>query len=245
MIPYKLMRRTEVRPYMTYAIFALCLGVFFWELTIPRAQLMAMFTELAITGCQVTTQFFHPKTWLDITRSMFLHGGWAHLFGNMLYLVIFGPALEEYFGHWRFLGFYMFAGVAAALSQIFVTAATREMACGVMGGILPTAGNIPMVGASGAIAGILGGFILMHPGVKVRAILPIFRGIGPAFNVPALLVLGMWIGLQLISGFLALNPSAFISGVAYWAHIGGFIAGAATIFFATTFIPAPPQRRTD
>lgn len=237
------MRRTEVRPYMTYAIFTVCLAVFFWELTIPRAQLMGTFAEIAITGCQVTTQFFSPKTWLDILRSMFLHGGWAHLFGNMLYLVIFGPALEEYFGKWRFLGFYTFAGVAAALSQIFVTAATRDMGCAVP--FLPTAGNVPMIGASGAIAGVLGGFILMHPGVKVRSILPLFRGAGPMYDMPAVLVLGFWIGLQLLSGFMALNSSAFLSGVAYWAHIGGFIAGAVTIFFATTFFPAPPQRRTD
>lgn len=239
MLPYRLLRRTQVRPYVTYSLIALCFGVFFWELTLDRATLMKTFTQISITGCQVTTEFFSPKTWLDMLRSMFLHGGWAHLLGNMLYLAIFGPAIEEYFGKWRFMGFYLFAGVAAALSQIFVMNAIYDFGCA-----LPafTRGNVPMIGASGAISGILGGFILMHPGVKVRAMVPLFRGVGPSFDTPAIFVLGLWFGLQLLNGFLALNPSSFLTGgVAFWAHIGGFIFGAVTIFFATTFVPAPPQ----
>lgn len=242
MLPYKLLRRTEVRPYVTYTIFAICFGVFFWELTLDRATLTQTFQDIAITGCQVTTQFFSPKTWLDILRSMFLHGSFAHLFGNMIYLVIFGPAVEEYFGARRFVAFYLLAGVAAAFSQIFVMAATRPMGCA-----LPvfTYGNVPMIGASGAIAGVLGGFILMHPGTKVRVMIPIFRLFGPIYDAPAVLVLGFWFGLQMINGFLALNPSSFLSGgVAFWAHIGGFIFGAITVFIATMFVPAPPQRLT-
>jgi membrane associated rhomboid family serine protease len=231
LLPYRLMRRTEVRPYMTYAIFAVCFAVFFWELTIPRLSLVRTFSDIAITGCQVTGSFFTPKTWLDVFRSMFLHGGWLHLMGNMLYLVIFGPAMEEYFGHWRFLAFYLIAGIAAALSQVFV-GATVMRACS----------TIPMIGASGAIAGVMGGFILMYPGVKVRVMVPLLRGMGPTFDSPAVFVLAYWIGLQLLSGFLALNPAAFSrGGVAFWAHIGGFIAGAVMVFIMTTFVPPPDQ----
>jgi len=242
LLPYKVMRRTEVRPYITYLIFAICFGVFFWELTIPRQALMKTFVDVAITSCQVTTQFFHPKTWLDIVRSMFLHGSWSHIFGNMLYLVIFGPSVEEYFGRRRFVIFYMLAGFAAAFTQIGINAATRQLGCAVPGF---TEGNIPMIGASGAISGLLGGFILLHPGAKVRAMLPIFGGMGPSFNVPSFLVIGLWFGLQLLYGFLSLSPGSFLTGgVAFWAHIGGFIAGAITVFIATMWMPPPPQNLT-
>jgi uncharacterized protein len=247
LIPYRVMRRTEVRPYATYSILAICVGVFLWELTIPDAKLFATFTDIAITSCQLTLQWFSPKTWLDILRSMFLHGGWSHLIGNMLFLVIFGPAVEEYFGHRRFVAFYILAGVAAAISQIIVNAATRDLMCAVLPPVNPTlfnpptAGWIPMIGASGAISGLIAGFLLLHPGVKVRAMIPLFRGIGPVVDVPSWIAIGIWISLQLISGFAALAPG-FRSGVAFWAHIGGFIFGAAAVFIATTFVPAPPQR---
>jgi len=234
LLPYKLLRRTEVRPYVTYAILAMCVGFFFWELSIPRQQFARTLTAVSITGCQVTGEFFAPKTWLDTFRSMFLHANLLHLFGNMIYLLIFGPAVEEYFGRRRYMGFYVLAGVAAALSHVFVSTAVTQ-ACS----------TVPLVGASGAIAGILGGFILLHPGTKVRTMIPLFRGFGPMYDMPAVVVLGFWFVLQVISGMQVLDPTNLLANrVAFWAHIGGFIFGAVTVFIATTFIPAPDQNLT-
>ncbi|MFZ4814365.1 MAG: rhomboid family intramembrane serine protease [Phototrophicaceae bacterium] len=242
MIPLKLLRRTDVRPYMTYALVLVNILVFIWEVFLPDANVNRVFMDISITTCQVATQFFHPKTWLDILRSMFLHGGFAHLFGNMLFLVVFAPSLEEYFGHSRFLGFYLLSGVAAVLIHAGVEAATRSLGCE-----LPymTAGNVPLVGASGAISGLLGGFILMFPGTKVRTLIPIFGGIGPVGNISAFLSIGYWFALQLFSGFAAIAPSGAISNVAYWAHIGGFLFGLIAVFLATTIVPPPPQNLTE
>lgn len=244
MLPYKVLRRTTVRPYMTYLFFAISIGVFFWQLTIPRDQLVRVYTDMAITSCQVTTQFFAPKTWVDILRSMFMHGSWTHLFGNMMYLVVFGPAVEEYFGHRRFAAFYLLAGFAAAFSQVGVNAATRDLMCAVPPIASPPglpAGWVPMIGASGAISGLISGFLLLHPAVKVRVMVPIMRsGFGPTFDAPALFVILFWFGLQLLYGFMALSPGTYATGgVAFWAHIGGFIFGAVAVFMATLFKPAP------
>lgn len=234
LLPYKLLRQNDVRPYATYAILAMCIGFFFWELSIPRGQFARTLTDVSITGCQITGQFFAPKTWVDTLRSMFLHGGFAHLFGNMLYLLIFGPAVEEYFGWKKFMGFYILAGIAAALSHVFVSSTVMQ-ACS----------TVPLVGASGAIAGILGGFILLYPGTKVRTMIPLFRGFGPMYDMPAIVVLGFWFVLQMISGMQVLDPqNLIVNRVAFWAHIGGFIFGAITIFIATTFVPAPDQNLT-
>ena len=134
---------------------------------------------------------------------MFLHGGWMHLLGNMLFLWIFGDNMEDAFGHRNFAGFYLASGFCAAAFQYYAD---------------PSA-NIPMVGASGAIAGVLGGYLLLYPRAKVD-ILFIFIIFFRIFAIPAWIVLGVWFGLQLLS-----NGSD--DGVAYMAHIGGFIGGAA------------------
>lgn len=249
LLPYRVMRRTETRPYLTYALIAVNMVVFFWELTIPDAQLFATFRDIAITSCQVTTQFFSPKTWVDMLRSMFLHGSFTHLFGNMLYLVLFGPSVEEYFGRRNFLLFYFVAGFAAHFTHVGVQAATTNLGCALPPPAMPIlgmpAGYIPLIGASGAIAGLMGGFMLLHPGTKVRSIVPLFRGFGPSFDVPSLFVIGLWFGLQIISGFLSIGPTGTGTGVAFWAHIGGFITGGVMVFIATMWKPAPPQNLID
>ncbi|HVP19462.1 MAG TPA: rhomboid family intramembrane serine protease [Spirochaetia bacterium] len=150
-------------------------------------------------------------TWLTILTSMFMHAGIAHIAGNMLYLFIFGDNVEDRLGHFRYLLFYLFCGVAASLSQISVTKLT--------GGDM----RVPSLGASGAIAGVLGGYLLLFPRNRVRVIL--FRFIT---TVPAILAIGVWFLFQVVSEIGMLGQDAG-GGVAYAAHIGGFASGFITV----------------
>jgi len=140
--------------------------------------------------------------WSTLLTSMFLHGGWMHLGGNMLYLWIFGDNLEKVMGHVRFLMFYIVCGVAAGLAHIFFNARS----------------NVPTVGASGAISGILGGYMLLFPRNRVRVMMR-----GGITAVPAYVMLGLWIVIQVVSG--AMNQGGEGGGVAFMAHIGGYVAG--------------------
>jgi membrane associated rhomboid family serine protease len=195
-------RRTV--PLVTYALIALNVLFFFVELSggdafigkwafVPRRF-------LANPGADFLTIF----------TSMFMHAGWLHLGGNMLYLWIFGDNVEDNFGHVKFLIFYLLCGVAATFAQLAFSLGS----------------NVPNLGASGAIAGVLGSYILMFPQEQVRVL--IGRVVTP---VSALIVIGFWIVLQFFSGFAAIANTADTGGVAYMAHIGGFIAG-----FVLTFI---------
>jgi membrane associated rhomboid family serine protease len=140
-----------------------------------------------------------------VITSMFLHGGWLHLAGNMLFLWIFGDNLEDEMGHVGFLVFYLASGVGAAAAQ----------------SVLDLQSGIPMVGASGAIAGVLGGYLLLFPKAKVD-VLFIFVIIFRIFPIPAWIVLGLWLGAQIFSG---VSTPSDAGGVAYWAHVGGFATG--------------------
>lgn len=147
-----------------------------------------------------------------IFTAMFMHGGWLHLFGNMLYLWIFGDNVEDEFGPFKFLAFYLLCGVAATLAQYYVS----------------THSSIPNVGASGAIAGVLAAYLLMFPGARVNVLV-----YNQVVAMPAMIVLGLWIVLQLFSGFgsiAATSETTEQGGVAYMAHVGGFVAGLALTF---------------
>jgi membrane associated rhomboid family serine protease len=161
--------------------------------------------------------------YLTLITSMFMHGSLMHLAGNMLYLWIFGDNLESVLGHFRYLIFYLLTGVIAGLSHVFVTAAFG--------------GNtlIPSLGASGAISGVLGGYIVLFPGRRVRVIL-----FYQMLQVPAILAIGVWFLFQLISGAGAAGGAT--GGVAYGAHIGGFIAGLLLIKPFAIHAPAPEYR---
>jgi membrane associated rhomboid family serine protease len=145
--------------------------------------------------------------YLTTITSMFMHGGWAHIIGNMLYLWIFGDNIENRLGHRRYLIFYLLCGVLASLSHVFATYFTGQNSL------------IPSLGASGAISGVLGAYLLLFPHRKVNMLL-LFR---IPFSVPAWIALGFWIGFQIISGLGVLGGNE--DGVAYAAHIGGFVAG--------------------
>jgi rhomboid family protein len=155
-----------------------------------------------------------PINWLTPLFSMFLHGSWGHLLGNALFLWVFGNNVEDSMGRVRFLVFYLLCGLVAAAAQVAVGPASP----------------VPMVGASGAISGVLGGYLVLYPRVRVRVLFILFIFIR-VFRIPAYLVLLWWIGYQIVLGLpelMAVNPDVS-SGVAFWAHIGGFAAGLVLI----------------
>lgn len=148
------------------------------------------------------------SVYLTLLISMFMHGGIAHIFGNMLFLWIFGDNIEDAMGHGRYLIFYLVCGVLASLAHVFTT---------VMFGANPL---VPSLGASGAISGVLGAYILLYPGRQVRVIILQFLT-----SVPAYVAIGAWFAFQLVSGIGMLGPGSQSGGVAYAAHVGGFISG--------------------
>ncbi|MEO5761347.1 MAG: rhomboid family intramembrane serine protease [Vicinamibacteria bacterium] len=158
--------------------------------------------------------------WSTLLTSMFLHGGWAHLGGNMLYLWIFGDNLEKIMGHVKFLSFYVVCGLAAGFAHIAFNAGS----------------NTPTVGASGAISGILGGYMLMFPKNRVRVLVR-----GGITAVPAFMMLGIWILIQLVSGVGSIADTEQSGGVAFMAHVGGFVAG---LLLVKVFASGSAARRT-
>ncbi|RMH48295.1 MAG: rhomboid family intramembrane serine protease [Alphaproteobacteria bacterium] len=198
-------RRT---PLVTWALIAANILVFlsYWPLFSDERALAAFFNDWALVPAAL---FYGEGETYRIFTSMFMHGGLMHLAGNMLFLWIFGDNLEDVLGHVGFLLFYLASGVAAALSQALID---------------PTS-TIPMVGASGAIAGVMGGYLLLFPRARVDVLI-IFVVFVQVIPLPAWMMLGFWFGMQVLSGTLA-PPD--MGGVAYWAHAGGFIAGAVLV----------------
>src|SRR2546423_13550413 len=160
--------------------------------------------------------------WLTLITSMFTHGGIAHIFGNMLFLFIFGDNIEDRLGHIRYLLYYLVCGIIAGLSHVFATAALAADASSLL---------VPSLGASGAISGVLGGYILLYPTNRVVVLLGWF-----ATPMPAFLAIGLWFVFQLISGLGVLGSGSQAGGVAYAAHIGGFVAG---LILITPFLHGP------
>ncbi len=156
--------------------------------------------------------------WSTLVTSMFLHGGWAHLGGNMLFLWIFGDNLEKVMGHLRYLIFYVLCGLAAGLAQIASSLHS----------------SIPSVGASGAISGVLAGYLLLFPRNRIRVLAR-----GGVMAVPAFVMLGLWILIQFVSGLGSLAQTEQTGGVAYMAHIGGFVAGLVLVKLFTAGRPLP------
>lgn len=167
-----------------------------------------------LPGGEVIPQFPGPAPiWLTILTSMFMHGGWMHILGNMLYLWIFGDNIEDNFGHAKFLIFYLVCGVAASFSHILVDPNSV----------------IPSLGASGAIAGVLGAYLIMFPRNRVRNLV-FFGFFFTTVELPAVIVLGFWIVIQFVQQYLSSFEFAQSGGVAYMAHIGGFVSGVILCF---------------
>ena len=230
----------QTTPYVNYAIIALNIFVFvvlqglgtneqftYSFSTVPQEILTG--TDV-VTASHVITdpvsgqRFLSPglgvtpiSVYLTLFTSMFMHGGIAHIAGNMLFLWIFGDNIEDRMGHVRYVIFYLLCGVIASLSHVFATAAFATNQESLL---------VPSLGASGAISGVLGGYILLHPSRRVTVIL--FRFLT---DVPAWVAIGLWFAFQLISGLGMLGGGTQQGGVAYAAHIGGFIAGLVLIKF--------------
>ena len=210
-------RRRGGFPFVVYALIAVNLWVFYQELS--AAETDRFINAFALIPYDVThfvalsppSPAFPPLTLLS---SMFLHGGWLHIGFNMLFLFVFGPAIENACGHVRFLVYYLVCGIAGGIAQIVVGPGS----------------HVPALGASGAIAGVLGGYLVTFPFASIRTIVPIV--IFPLFvRLPAILVIGVWAATQFLNGFATISDRAAEStgGTAYFAHIGGFCAGVLLI----------------
>ena len=215
-------RRT---PWIAWAIIAICVLVFFWQQSLPPQSERLAFYQFGFVPAHASGAALLPPeivvipAWATVVTAMFLHGGWMHIGGNMLYLWIFGDNVEDSMGPIKFVIFYLLCGGAAALSQFAIDPASR----------------VPMVGASGGIAGILGAYLVLHPRAAIRTFILIVIFVR-FINLPAWLVLGFWIGGQFLAVPGALSGAD--GGVAYFAHIGGFIAGMVLIpFFKRADIP--------
>lgn len=199
--------------YVTIAFIAINVAVFLWQLSLgERGGQRAVYAYGMVPAVLFGFKDLPPDIaaipdWLTVITSMFMHGGWMHLIGNMLFLWVLGDNVEDSMGHVRFVVFYLLSGIAAALAQA---------------GLNPQS-EVPMIGASGAISGVIGAYLMLHPKAPIHTL--VFRFV---VALPAFVVLGLWIVFQLINAAIA-DAAGSSGGVAWWAHIGGFFAGAILI----------------
>ncbi len=213
-------------PYLTYFLIGLNLLIFLFEFALDPASLEALFNQFGMVPAHVTrllTSGHHVNLAvlaLPFFTSMFLHGSWSHVIGNMWFLWIFGDNIEDYLGHFKYITFYILCGLAAAVTQLILTPHLQA----------------PTVGASGAIAGVMGAYLILYPRAKVLTWLFVL-----VFYVPAWVMLGYWFVLQFLSGTATSISAAGQrgTGIAFWAHVGGFIAGIVLI----KIFPERAQRR--
>ena len=235
MIPLKDNVPTRSFPIVTVGLIAANVIVYVWE--VSGSRLSAHVTSwgyypCAIDGPCVGPALRHHEVVLTVLSAMFMHGGIVHIGGNMLFLWIFGNNVEDALGHVRFLVFYLLAGIAATATQTFVT---------LYFGTASDA-SVPNVGASGAIAGVLGAYFVLLPRASVLAL--IFLGFFFIFRVvPAILFLGIWIALQALDGTFSLTTPNAGGGVAFFAHIGGFVFGVLTVNLFKQREPLQPATR--
>jgi membrane associated rhomboid family serine protease len=203
---------TERAPIATWFLIGLCTGAFLWELGRDQHEILyryGMIPAVLFGSAHLVQAIRTVPPWATLLTSMFLHAGWFHLIGNMIFLWIFGSNVEDTLGRGRYLLLYFCCGIAAALIQALSSPAS----------------HVPMVGASGAIAGVLGAYLLLYPWSNVHVFLWIvifFRIV----TVPAWILLGLWFAMQLVSGLMRQSGSP---GVAFWAHVGGFAVGTALV----------------
>jgi len=189
------------KPYVSYTFIVINVLVFLYEFYLGPAA-----NEFIMTYGTIPLEITSGEDYYTLFTSMFLHGGWMHLIGNMLFLWVFADNIEAKIGSTRFILFYVIGGLVASLAHV----------------MLNTTSQVPCVGASGAIAAVMGAYLVMFPKSKIKMlVLILFRN----FEIPAFLFLGLWMGQQLISGLGSLAETGDTAGVAWWAHIGGFVAG--------------------
>jgi len=206
MIPLRDVIPSRTTPYITVTIIVLNAAAWFFELSVPD-EVLPVF--LQVYG--VVPAHFHALT---LVTSMFLHGSWMHVIGNMWYLWIFGDNVEDEVGHGRFIVFYLLCGIAAALGQVLIDPGS----------------TLPTIGASGAIAGVMGAYFVLYPRSRVLTLIPLVI-FWEVIEVPAILLLGFWFLMQLFSaGAIAVTASTGGGGVAFMAHVAGFLCGVGGIF---------------
>ncbi len=220
MIPLRDTNRSRHFPVMNWILIGVNLLVFIFELGLSSGQLQDFVNNYALVPSRLQGQ---PATYaISIFTSMFMHAGWFHILSNMWILYIFGDNVEDRMGSIPYLVFYLLGGVAAALLQTYVGTGT----------------DVPVLGASGAIAGVLGAYIFLFPSARVVTLVPIIFLL-TVIEVPAVLFIGFWFVTQLFSGLASLGA---VEGVAWWAHIGGFVIG---LVLSPFFLRRPPPRQIE
>lgn len=208
-IPIKDDNPTRSFPVITVMLILVNVAVFLYEASLGAAELSRFVTDWSVVPGRLLANPFSPREIATVFTSMFMHAGWLHLGGNMLYLWIFGNNVEDRLGKTGFIGFYLVSGIVASLAQVAASGAV----------------NIPSLGASGAVAGVLAAYAVLFPGAAVLTLIPIFFFV-EVTRVPAVFVIGFWFLLQLGNGVASLAPGvAEAGGVAWFAHLGGFGAG--------------------
>lgn len=206
MIPLKDEIKTRRVPVVNYVLILVNVAVFIYQF-VNASQMEAIVSRYAMIPANITTAFT-VENLRPVITSMFMHAGWVHLLGNMLYLWIFGDNIEDRLGHFGYLNFYLAGGFAAAALHVLINPLS----------------TVPTVGASGAIAAVLGAYLVLYPKARIYTFIPI--GFWAQLRlVPAAVILGLWFVLQLFSGFATLGGGSDVGGTAFWAHIGGFVFG--------------------
>lgn len=209
MIPFRDDVPAKRYPVVTVGIIVLNVLVFFYQLSLPRSGLEQFIFAYGVVPGQLGQGGMLPAFSVSMLTSIFLHGGWFHLFGNMWYLWIFGDNIEDRMGHFRFLMFYLICGLLAGATHVLANSGSE----------------VPSIGASGAVAGILGAYLLSYPFARILTVIPLFL-FWPIVELPAVIVLGSWFFIQILNGSATIAAtSQTTGGVAWWAHVGGFVAG--------------------
>ena len=212
LIPFRDVNPSRRTPIVNYILIALNVMAFIYELSLGSYRLPIFFRIYGIIPFEYTHHVDIPPPSaipMNLFTAMFLHGGFAHILGNMWFLWIFGDNVEDAMGHFRYLLFYLLTGLIASFTHI----------------IFSPNSTVPMIGASGAISGVLGAYFVLYPGARIIALVPLWFMFTTVI-LPAYLYLGLWIIIQLIFGLGSIGAHGAAGGVAWFAHIGGFIAGA-------------------
>ncbi len=228
MIPVADSVKTRRTPYVNLSLILICIAVFVYELTLSTADLNQFFLDYGVIPAEIDAWLGNRagvEAPLTIATSAFVHGGFLHLGFNMLFLWVFGDNIEDALGHVPYLVFYLVCATGAAALQV---AAGPDSV-------------IPIIGASGAIAGVLGAYLVLYPRATVAVLLPFFFFI--PVPVPAFVLLIFWFALQLFIGISSIGMSEVSQGVAVWAHVGGFVTGVALIMLLRPLIRRRPYRR--
>lgn len=220
MIPLSDSIRTRHIPWVTYGLIVLNIGIYALPTLFKLADYSQMVQTFGLIPFRVMRSF-DMEAVADLVTSMFLHGSWLHLGSNMLYLWIFGDNVEDALGPISYISFYLLGGLLASAAHILVNPASI----------------VPTIGASGAIAAVLGAYMVFYPASQVRTVIPLGFLVRIAL-LPASVVLGLWFVLQLVQGFLTAGAGTDAGGVAIWAHVGGFAAG-----MILAWLISPPTRR--